>query len=276
MRTALAALADLIWPAVCAGCSTPGPALCTQCRLAFSGPVRRCEGGAARLDYMGTEPALPVWTTASYEDRVAVAILAAKNGGHWRVVKDLAATVEQVAFQIAPSFDFTGPKRRAESAPRTAPAAKRDSAPAAPASPEVHAVPSLLEQPLAVIPMPSAVRIAQRRMFTEVLAEAVVTGLTYGGCVAELRHIFRSATHHQVGRSARSRGSRTLTPRPGARLDQPALLVDDVLTTGATLAAAARGVRELGSAALGAIVLAASPAPSSVLRTGKVHDVGRE
>uniref|UniRef100_UPI0022A780B7 phosphoribosyltransferase family protein n=1 Tax=Puerhibacterium puerhi TaxID=2692623 RepID=UPI0022A780B7 len=76
----------------------------------------------------------------------------------------------------------------------------------------------------------------------------------------------------QVGLGARARGGNAVVrvaPRAWQRLSPasagqgtPAcLLLDDVVTTGATLAAAERALEAAGADVLGALVLAATPAP---------------
>lgn len=76
-----------------------------------------------------------------------------------------------------------------------------------------------------------------------------------------LRRRHLAGGRHQAGRSARQRRANRATP-PRVLADATGahvLLVDDVVTTGATLAACARAVEEAGAEMLGALVLAATP-----------------
>jgi ComF family protein len=111
----------------------------------------------------------------------------------------------------------------------------------------------------ALVPVPLHPVRQRRRGFNqaEVLAEAIahVSALTVSDCLRR-----RGPGPPQVGRS---RGARLTGPAGSiearARVPPAALVVDDVVTTGATLAACATALRRAGTAELAAIAFARTP-----------------
>ncbi|MFD4959933.1 ComF family protein [Microbacterium sp. NPDC058389] len=75
-----------------------------------------------------------------------------------------------------------------------------------------------------------------------------------------LRHARRTGDQRGLGREARrSNVDGSLAVRPGGPPGVRVLLVDDVVTTGATLAEAARALRSAGAEVIGAVTVAATP-----------------
>ncbi|MDR1118685.1 MAG: hypothetical protein LBL01_05255 [Bifidobacteriaceae bacterium] len=233
----LRAAADLVWPASCAGCGAPAGPLCPDCRAELMGPVTRRESGAARLNPADGGPPFPVWCSAWYTGAVRHAIVAWKRVGRGDLEREMA-----------------------RAAARTAEAAARVLG-------EVTAA-------LAVVPAPS--RLARRwsrpARGTEVLGLAVAGALAGTGLDAVYAEALGRApwAREQSGKSSRQRqaGREDTTWVRGGRFpgggDRPVLLVDDVLTTGATLLDAERALARAGRATVGAVVLAVSPARSAL------------
>ncbi|MFE3324502.1 ComF family protein [Streptomyces sp. NPDC059176] len=212
MREWWGEIAGLVLPAVCEGCGRPRSLLCRAC-------ARQLVGGEPGRVLPRPAPAgLPVvFAAARYEGAVRAVLLAHKERG---------------------ALGLAGPLGGAlASAVRAAP-------------PETMRRPS---GPLLLVPVPSAPRAvrargqdAARRIAAAAAGALRSTG-TYARALPVLRHARRVAD--QSGLTARERLENlagALEVVPGAeRLleDRRAVLVDDVMTTGASLAEAARALR---------------------------------
>jgi len=200
--------------------------------LALLGPVSRREFGAARLVPADGDAPLPVWSSAWYLGSVRRAIVAWKRHGQSELDWDMARAVRRVAGVVAPTLR--------------------------------EVLTSLGWRQLAVVPIPSRLANRWRRpdSNTRQLARAVAGGLNDSGVEATVAIGLqrRLGSSDQAGRSNRQRmlgREGTTLVKPG--LVGPVLLVDDVLTTGATLLDAERALARSQVATLGAIVLAATP-----------------
>ena len=230
----LADLIDLVLPATCAACDLPGPVLCADCRFGWWSTPRRCEQDAGRLDRMDGNGPLPVWGQAFYQGAVRQTILAWKRRGRAELSDWLAGSTRAAARSLV-----------AAQSPST---------------------------PLLVVPAPPSVSGRRRRGedLLRPLARAAARGLTDAGLPARALPVLRAGpgARDQIGMGRRERGAnisgRVALTRPGERdlataPPGPVLLLDDVLTTGATLAACRDLLERVGRPVVGALVLAATP-----------------
>ena len=226
-------------PADCAGCGAWDTAVCPACRELVSLIPVRSDRDAPMLTLPGDAgPLLPVWSLADYAGPVRGLVVAWKRTGRADVARVLL-----------------------DRATRGARVWARDPELALGGSGDVI-----------VVPAPSGLRRRLRgALVAGDLADAVAAGIATSGAVAPGRAV-RSADvlrrsggrRHQSGLGvrarARNRGDavRVLAgPGPG----DVVVLVDDVLTTGSTLAACARALVTTGTRVAGALVLAATPPP---------------
>jgi ComF family protein len=119
----------------------------------------------------------------------------------------------------------------------------------------------LLRPPAALVPVPLAPARARTRGYDQAMLLATALGRRTGMRVADC--LRRGATGgRQVGRG---RGERltalsgAIERRPGARVPERAMLVDDVVTTGGTIAACADALYAAGATDIAAVAYARTP-----------------
>ncbi|UQA95125.1 ComF family protein [Streptomyces halobius] len=220
-------LAGLVLPVDCAGCGRPRTELCAECRRALSRGGR----GARRVRPEPSPAGLPrVWAGAPYAEEVRAVLLAHKERGALRLARPLGAVLAGAVRGLRPGGG-----------------------------------------PLLLVPVPSARRAVAcrghdpvRRIALAAAAELRRAGVGEGAgarVLAVLRQ--RRPVADQAGLSARQRLANVadaLHVRGGSGrllVGAPVVLVDDLVTTGATLAEAARAVGTAGGQVTGAAVVAA-------------------
>lgn len=229
IRGVLDALVDLVVPAPCAGCGAFGArSLCPECasQLTAGAPVRP----------RGAHPELPAcWSAATYDGPVRALILAYKERGERALAAPLGAALARV---VLSGLDRAPPN-----------------------------------WPLVLVPVPSTAAAVRARQGDHMLrlARHTAAALARRGwavtVATPVRALPRVDSAH-LGRWERadaawtafapSRGKRSSRRSPWPPGDAVVVLLDDVLTTGATLAAMARQLAALGAPVAFAATVAAT------------------
>ncbi|HEX7951362.1 MAG TPA: phosphoribosyltransferase family protein [Candidatus Limnocylindrales bacterium] len=210
---------DLALPPQCAGCRREGSPLCRECRSWLLVRVRMPPGAPVGLPAEIPEPLLQLEWCAPFTGTVRRAIHELKYRGERRLVGPLGEAVAERWRHAAVGGDVLVP---------------------VPASPD---------------------RIRERGYDHAVLLAGVAARRLRLPMVQALERAHDTAAQHALGRSGRSqnvgRAFRTVGPAAEARIaGRWVVLVDDVVTTGATLGACATVLIEAGASAVSAVTVA--------------------
>jgi predicted amidophosphoribosyltransferase len=225
-RGVLAALLDLVFPDNCPGCGLRSlPPACPRC-------LQQLDASPRPRPPDPLPDALPVpWAVASYAGAVRAMVVAHKEHGRLGLARPLGGALALAVAGCAAGADVPMPAS------------------------------------IAVVPVPSARAAVRSRGHDPTLriAREASRWLRANGRSA---HVARLLTHarrvrDQAGlghddRAANLSGALVLRPSAPPRVVGPVVVVDDVVTTGATLAEAARALRAGGVAVAGAAVIAAT------------------
>ncbi|MER6269816.1 ComF family protein [Streptomyces sp900105755] len=246
-------LTDLVLPAECGGCGTPRTVLCDGCRAALSGAVPR------RVRPVPEPSGLPaVYAAAPYADEVRAALLAHKERGALALAGALGAALAG-AVRAGLRDGYQDGRARLRDGFQDGLAGLRDGrAVRIVASWHGTAGGADASGPVLLVPVPSAPWAVRARGHDPVrrITLAAAAELRRAGIPARVVPVLRQrrAVADQSGLNARQRyanlaGALEVTAG-GARLlaGGRVVLVDDLVTTGATLAEAARAVRETARA----------------------------
>jgi predicted amidophosphoribosyltransferase len=218
---------DLVLPQVCAGCGVAPGLLCTGCQKWLSGPVR--------LAWPSPSPvSLPApYAAAVYDGAVRSVIVAHKESGRMALAHRLGAALAlSVLSAIQESF-LGGPQAAEEILLVPVPSTRT-------------AVRARGHDPAARIATAAVRELRARR-----LGARRLDALAHTRAVAD-----------QAGLGAAERrdnlAGALCVPRPAAVRGRRLIVVDDVITTGATLAEAARALRAAGAKVPAVAVVAAT------------------
>ena len=217
-------LSDLLLGSRCAGCGTAGPSWCPSChRVLRAGPL-------AVEHVAGASDAVTLVAAASYDTVVRAGIVAHKDHGRWGLARPLAtALAPAVAALLAASGGEGGD--------------------------------------VLLVPVPSTGRAVRSRGYDHALALArhAAADLRREGVAAGAAAVLALSGGGQVGlggtaRRANRRGSMRVRhgrlPAPLVADGCRVVVVDDIATTGASVAEAARVLRDAGAEVVGAAVVA--------------------
>ena len=232
--TALAELGSVAAPSDCVYCRSPDAVMCRTCRGAFRAatvrPFEAQEGAESLPLDPGGEP-LPVMAAGIYSREVSAAVLAFKNRQRVSLAGVLGPALAGALRLAADRFDSS----------------------------------------ILLVPIPST-RLARAHrgyapvdvLLAWIQRRALLPPSTTSARLLRVRPgpPWAGAAQKSKGRRARAGSAAKMVLLPHPRIpDRPVLLVDDVLTTGATLARAHHQLQAAGVRVEGAVVVAATAAP---------------
>ncbi len=230
-------IADLVLPVDCAGCGRPRSTLCDACADRLYGP-----GTVRRVRPDPVPPGLPpVYAAAAYGDEARAVLLAHKERGALRLAEPLGAALADAVRAAAGVTDRSLP------------------GPQAPGG----------RNGLLLVPVPSSRRAIAARGHDPLrrIALSAARELRRGGVAARVLPVLRQqrVVADQTGLSGAERLANLAGALGAARGSErllaggTAIVVDDLITTGASLAEAVRAVRAAGGRVRAAAVVAATP-----------------
>ncbi|HET7659367.1 MAG TPA: phosphoribosyltransferase family protein [Oryzihumus sp.] len=237
LRSALGALAELALPRACGGCTLPGAGWCARCAAEVAGAVH--PAGAVAWAPTPCPPGMPpAWAAAPYEGALRAALVAWKDADR----RDLGQVLVPV---------LTGALARAVVA-----------------DPVTRAVLTAGNGPLLAVPVPSSTASMRRRgdaPLQQLVRRTCAALDPAGGALLPAPALaLRRRVADQAGLGHRARAANlehAMAVRGRWRpvvAGATCLVLDDVLTTGATLLEAARALRGGGAVHVAVVTVAAT------------------
>ncbi len=299
LLAALDDVARLVLPVACPGCDAPDVRWCESCLAPLRAPLRRRERGAPRLDRLDGIAPLPVWAPAPYAGPVRGVVVAWKDRGRADLDRPLLDVARRAGTTLGPVLGpvlgvvpgagvaaagegsrrcpvlvvpapTTRAARRARGRDPVALLARAVAAGLDASGTRARSVSLLVHRGRARDQVGLGSRARGARLGTVAVAPGRLLGTGAGGLVGPLLGPPSGARRGPLlgPPSAGRRGPPGGHPPSGAPAPVVAcLLVDDVVTTGATLAACERALTSAGALVLGAVALAATPSPGERRRS---------
>lgn len=231
VRAALADALALLLPVTCAGCDEPDVALCARCAIAL-------EPRPIRHEIPAAGGVVPVWSGLAFDGVAARVVRAIKQDGRTALAAALAPALAAALARAEASVSPTGGQAILVPLPTSRAAYRRRG----------FRVPELLAR---------RAGLRTRRLLRHTRLTHDQRGLTRADRARNVAMSMAATVPTPPPRAAGASpgASRCVGPASGLRV----ILMDDVVTTGATLAEAVRALRAAGADVVGAVTVAATP-----------------